>query len=263
MVYGPSGLGKTTVAATFSKHWPKSWPPKKGVVLKDMFWISVDGGATNSLGQFGVSIPEIALRDDLMSPPKKGETKTYVPDLINAMAHILKVAEEMVVNHGVECLVLDTASQLNNDICAYWDAPQRHPGPGPQYWGKVKNTEGRFFPNLMRLPCHLIILCHEKQIIDMGDDGAKKRVKALTPVGPHEFLPAISGSALGDYVQNMDVALSLLGSQRLKTKQFARKLHPLSAEGHMGKCRFQHLLDLEEEPDLRKLFNKLEKRKNT
>ena len=165
----------------------------------------------------------------------------------------------MVCEYGTEVIVLDTASQLNAEICAFWDEDQNRPVDDFKYWRKVRNTEAAFFPRLLRLPCDLVILSHEKPVLD-GVDSAKKRLKALTPSGDVEFTLAISGGALGDYYDNLDLAVTLLAKKKPGGKEFVRELHPYGVDGRSGKCRLQHLLDLKEKPHLGELRDKVRAR---
>ena len=84
LISGPSGCGKTFTAATISKYWPTGSLEIQGeeLVLKDLVWVSVDAGATTGLGQYNISVPEISIREDLMCPAKKGESKSHQKSII-------------------------------------------------------------------------------------------------------------------------------------------------------------------------------------
>jgi hypothetical protein len=265
LVSGPSCSGKTFVAATMSKYCPEKFDrvQKEQVDLPDVLWFSVDAGALIGLGQFNYNVREISLREGLMSPPKKGETKTYEKDLIKALAKALSLIQKMVCDYGVETVVIDTASQLNSEICSYWADPNRRPSIDMKYWSRVRDTEAAFFPKLLYLPCNLIVLSHEKPVLHIptrdGNDSAKKRLEAHTPDGNVEFALAICGGALGDYYANMDIAVTLMLKDPGRGKPFIRTLHP-RLDGRAGKCRLQQLLKSEEKPHLKLLCDRLRQR---
>ena len=264
LISGPSGVGKTFCAATMSEHFPKDLDSTydEELTLSDMLWCSVDAGALTGLGQFNITVPEISLLEDIMRPPKKGETKFYQADLIRALAKMLGLVKDAVCNHGIRTVVLDTASQLNREICTYWADPCRRPSDDFKYWRVVRDTEASFFPKLLTLPCNLIILSHEKAVLD-GVSAAEKRLKAVAPAGDHQFTLAISGGALGDYYANLDVAVTLLSRRKPGSKAVIRKLHPFGADGRVGKCRLQHLLNDTEEPHLQNLYQQLKRREKS
>jgi hypothetical protein len=269
LVYGPTGEGKTTLAATKSKYWKGRTRQKKRVELQDMVWISCDSNATECLEGLNYRVREYRLRDDLLRYPRKGEKKLTFTDPFAAMAHIMSGVQRLAMNDEISTVVLDTASALNSEFIGHLANKDEEaqklgakPMDGRRFWGQILQWEKATFGKLMKMPCHVVILCHEKQIIDYGDTTASdKKMHALTPSGKHEFQPAISGSALGDYYRDMSLGMVLLSSLNTRTKQRDRYLSLACSGGHIGKNRYVDILDDKEEADLGKLTKKLQQTK--
>lgn len=251
MIYGPSGMGKTFCAATMSEHWPEG-DLVGPVELSDCLWLSFDAGATTGFGQYGISVAEISFLDLMI-----GATH----DLMKATKMMVEAAQQMVANHGVKTIVLDTASIYDKHLVDYWfgtKAPlnKRQEVDNFAAWRCIGTSHYMLLTALLKLPVNLIVLCHEKPVNE-DDKNTQNKLTALTPVGAHEFIPAISGQSLGYYIQNTDLAVVLLGKQKPGGKGIVRYLSTVSTGGHLAKNRLAGKLAAQEPTNLKMLFDKM------
>lgn len=202
MTYGPSGVGKSFSALTFSRKCPASLShviPKEvkaagePALLDDLLWIGWDDGATLGFAQQGVSVPLIDV------------AKTEPQDLLRTIDEIVALAKvEAPKRHAI---VIDTVSELDSKIISYVENVERL--DGHDKWASVASKHKRFFGPLMRLPCHVLFLCHSKAEMEVtgGSQSAQQQAaqqrRKLAATGGSLVGPAITGSSRDLYRRNV------------------------------------------------------------
>lgn len=275
IVQGQFGSGKTTLAATLSKHFPSTGlatskhkgPPKH--ILKDLFWLCYDKGALLSFRERGIAVPRFDVRSYM------AEKKCSI---IQATEVGLREAEKAIAA-GAEWVIPDTLSTFDKGLDAHWhNIMFKEAKADPRNAGKNDNEliekiqipkYGRMFvyhkmlhDNLMNLGAGVCYLTHSKALVDLGlgssDDREKqKKVRAMVQTASGGLLvPDITGKGAGVYKADARLQLVVRASKGVGGKM-TRKVSADSPDGYETKNSWELSIQGEQEPHLGKLLAKI------
>lgn len=275
IIFGAFGVGKTWLAGSASKHWPKTIPSTEPVVLSDCLWIKADVGATEGFTPNGISVPTIDI-PNMLTPAVAGDETPKPRDIGEALQWTTHAAAHAVQEQGVSHIIVDTVSMLDRYIVDYWSKDENIPKNGKGEpdsrgkWGCVAQTHFRFWQSLTFLPAKTIFLCHAKTNESELATIEGKKIKrdeirnsaksaAVGTAGDNTIVPRISGSSAEVYLANVGLQLVLHAEQSLGSREFTRTLHPFGRKGGwQAKNRYQQFFKQEEPADLQHIYTKMQ-----
>jgi hypothetical protein len=253
VVHGAPGVGKTWLLLSFSKYWNDGGPAK----LNDILHIAFDSDAGVGARANGILVPTIDVRK-LMTPPKAGEARPYAKNILEALQFISKSIRNAIAS-GVETIIVDTVSMLDKDLTGYWDmnCPTTKSGAKDTraMWTLLFNTHKRFHADLRFVNANLLIACHSKAVIESDTkEGADQALK-MKAAGLPEIVPDLTGKSVNLY--QGDASAIFYMTKKRTPSGFKRTLHTMTAGEALVKNRWEGLLEDEEEPHLRRIYDKV------
>ena len=271
VVQGQYSAGKTTLAATLSKHMPDPLPTQKHkgppkYNLKDIFWLCYDKGALLSFKERGISVPRFDIRACM------AEKKCSV---LTATEMGLREAEKA----SRDWIVVDTVSTYDKMLDVYWlgsligdkalkdeDAAKSLSKLSEEVqikkFGLMFNSHKMLHDNLMRFGCGVMYLTHSKAEIDLGlgsaDDREKqKKVKQMTSVASGGILkPDITGKGAGVYKADARLQLVIVATKGANGK-LMRQVYADSWGGYETKNSWELSIQGPQEANMRKILAKV------
>lgn len=262
IVHGPRGAGKTRLAATASKYWPGKVPAAKPVHLKDMLWLSMDAGATDTMGELGVDADCMELTG-LLNDQRLWKDAGWVqrPTMLQVLNLMTQEAIDFCQGDPDRTVVVDTISTMDRHLNTY--AKERTVNSTNKYakYNVMLEVHSQFHERL-KFGCRRIIyLCHSKAMSEDANTAQKKKNLATKSPGLPDIIPSITGQGADVYINDASLELSILANSRLNgnKKGIERTVYPLQNLGFEAKSRFELSLNQEEKPHLGKIFNKIRK----
>jgi hypothetical protein len=260
IIHGPPGAGKTFLAGTASKHWPKVWPPKskKWINLSDMLWVPFDAGATDGFTEARIEVPTVPVLEVIKD----------VGSVERGLWRTVELIKDYVQSNPNTRIVPDTLTMLDKMLGEHFDrnCPVNQRGEKDTFamYRMILNTHKRFHSALRNTGCSIIYPCHSRVLIEaapgsqQGKTQANKKKAAAVPGTGADIVPDITGQARTLYTA--DASLQLVVRKTAapgKAKNFTWTVHPYGGQGFEGKCRYTLSLDESEPADLQKLFAKI------
>ncbi len=243
ILYSPPKHGKTFMAGTISEHWPEKLPAAEMTSLDDMLWFLFDRGGLDGFRENNLSAPFINLAE---ASGKKLQFE---------LKQALGLAKERVEAGITKTIVVDTLTGYDDMLVAFWqDVYAEAGGKGWEMYGKIKTDHMDFARKLKALSCNVLILCHPKVAVDVGDNTSKM---AKSMPGFSDVAPQLTGKSLQHYMGASSLILPLLAEK--KNGKVVRNVYPNGSKGWSGGNRFQQSLGDVEPADFQALVNKIRK----
>jgi GTPase SAR1 family protein len=269
VVHGQAGSGKTTSAASLSKHWPKTGLPtskatKANLVLDDLYWISFDLAATVGFRERGISVPEFSVPSFIADKKQWIEAGfKQTPSLKEAMTTGLQCLAATAAKGKTKWAVVDTISTLDRDVLL---DEQFKTEDGRRAYGELYTMHMSFHYALRRLGLNVCYLSHSKYItepVKTNPEAHANRQKqaVVLSAGSPDVVPAISGQGQGVYINDASFMFGLVAKEP-KPGEFSRRLIVNGAKAKVNgltyatKCRYELSLDAEEPADLGAMLKK-------
>lgn len=276
IVIGHSSAGKTTLAATLSKHFPSGGlpttkhkgPPKYN--LKDLHWGCYDKGALLSFKERGIAVPRFDIRAFM------AEKKASIVMATEAYLH----EAEKAARAGAEWLIVDTLSKYDEALDTYClttllgdkalkgenaekSVAQLTEQVQIKKYGLIFTFHKMLHDNLMRFGTGVCYLTHAKAEVDLaiGNDAEakdkQKKVRATQAVAGQSGIlkPAITGKGAGVYVRDARLQLALRVTKG--ATGMTRQLYAEPIDGFETKNSWELSIKGPQEPHLGKLLAKV------
>src|SRR3990167_3477187 len=256
LILGPPKHGKTSLCATYSKHF-RGWPsPDKVVFLDDLLWIGFDPNALEGLVGQGYDAPIVDL-----------SAKTGV-SLLPALEDCASDLPKLIKQLGTRAVVVNTGSVLDKNANEYWASVFKNSNNKFDQPKAVGITHNRFVSVLKSLGVSIFALAHAKtDMLDMSDPATIAREKASGLPGSGGISSQITGQTKGTYEGLVDMILPMQarpkqgkGLDGKPVMEFERVMYPRGGNGFEGAGRYLRFLDQEEPADLTKMFAKIRAR---
>ena len=251
IVHGTPGAGKTFFAASASEFFPDDMNDLgQGKIrdLEDMLWISVDDGATAGFKAAKIRVRELDLRA-LMG--EKG-----VPTALD-------MVRKLVSTQKFKYVVLDTISQLDKYLGGYYAQIHADNPNTFSLYRDILARHRRLHQDLSLLEGQKIYLAHSKALMEASQATAdqKNRAKAAAMAGADAIQVDITGQARNLYLASASLVVYLAATVAPGTgkREIKRIAYPYGGAGFEGKTRHQHILEYQEEPHLRHIFEKIQR----
>jgi hypothetical protein len=255
LVVGNIGSGKTFLAGTASKFWPKALPAKEMVDLKDMFWLQFDTKATagfkhNNVRAVTFDVNRYMSREDLW---KNGKP----PTIVQAIEVGLEEAEVFAKNYGPGAqIVVDTISKMDYklmlhhmEVAAKEAMVTGKDNPYRKFDLNLK-AHNLIHETLKQIGFSTIIYCcHEKAL---GQDVDKAQATRI--VGGACWGPDLTGAAPKFYKSDTSMQLVMQTTKGLKGSITRKVICGINDTGHESKNRYEGLVPEINEADLGKIL---------
>ena len=276
IVLGHPNAGKTTLATTLSKFYPKDGLPTikhKGpakYTLKDLYWGCYDKGALLSFKERGIAVPRFDIRAYM------AEKKASI---VGATEAFLMEAEKA-VRSGAQWVIVDTLSKYDEAIDTYClrtllgdkalrsenvekSVAQLTEQVQIKKYGLLYGFHKLLHDELTKLGAGICYLTHAKAQNDVSvgvDAEAKeklKKVRATTSVAGQTGVlkPAVTGQGLGVYVRDARLQLALRVTKG--ASGLVRQLYAEPIDGFETKNAWELSIKGPQEPHLGKLLAKV------
>ncbi len=241
-IHGPPGHGKTTFAASASEHFESK-------DLKDMLFLQFDLGGLDGLKAKGYKVAFIDTRA-LMAE------KGAVRGTFDALDILAKHTEQ---NKDLRYIVVDTISEMDK---LWHEAIDKIEDDGRALYRQMLNNHIRFYNRVINISlktaAKAIFIAHSKaKVLDQtATEGQKKTQTADKLPGGNDIQVDVTGQGHGIYTRNGSLVIAMQ-CRSIKGKPDVYVALPNGGGGFEGKNRFKGILNEEESPNLRAIFNKL------
>lgn len=253
VIHGPPKHGKTFLAASASEFFPEDMDELgsgKKFELDDMLWVSFDDGATAGFRGAGLKVRELSFRPLLAQKP--------LPDALDLLAALVKKA---FAAHPVKYIVGDTISMLDRMLVDYYATLHESSENTFAMWKDVLRRHMRFRAAMSAIPAEKIYNFHSKAQLEASQKTPDQRARADAAKlpGGEAITPDISGQARTAYIGNSSLELTIkcLVAPGKGKREVRRVVYPYGSGGFEGSNRYHHVLEYEEEPHLRHIFEKI------
>lgn len=263
MVVGASNAGKTGTALTISEMIPDEFPKQKEfVTLEDVLYLRIEHRGLSPLLGIKLKIPEDNIRDvsQIKTVGYKDGTGSIV-EFQNALQDAFDWVHDRCAKDPSLKLVIDSVSAIDTRVAPAMKNKYREKKFGA--FDTILSFYGALCGDLTVLPCQYVLTMHTKKISVYDDAGAKARdEKGVIERGesvPSDF--AITGNAREYFYQLMDEIWPVENvAERVKGKVVReRRLRPLGNNLQPHKTGLEEYLHDKEDPNLRKLLNRIKK----
>ena len=260
LIYGAFGAGKSTLAATASRYWPKEglpttkWGKKTPkVVLEDMLFILTDPfDPLGGLRERGIAVPCFDVNAWIKEKP--GRTA------LDAIAATYEEAARFVTGGG-KWLVHDTVTSWDSLLEAYCrkNMPLSKGGKDDsrRMYGMLYQYNLKIHHLAVGLGINIIYNAHYKSSIDFGEltPAQLAAAKATQSAGGiAAILPAITGKAQAAYKGGSTFVLALVKQVAPGSKGSSRKLYTIATTEMEAKNRYELSLPPIMEADMREVL---------
>ena len=232
-IHGPPKCGKTVTAATSSKYFTEFPRPKDSPIieLKDMLWLQLDNGATDTLWDSRYDVPVLSLKQTLQAT-NYNEARAAKLMIDAAKEHIKSTPE-------CKFVVADTISLLDKAFVSRYSEVHEDSDNSFDVWRDVLNAHRRFHLRLKGLPVIRLYLFHSKA----ENEAVIKKSKAATDkkkaneANAGTIHPDITGQAITLY--RGEVSAMLTQAAKKGPKGMSYILQTTTTGGSEAGKRFQ------------------------
>jgi len=234
--HGAKKVGKSILALTGSKFFPKELSADSPVVLEDVMVWAFDNGALRGAKALGLQVPHVA---DFAKVP--------YTEIFDAVKQAVVKTAELAEKGLIKWLVCDTISKLDKKLKTYWREKLAGSRDKFALYDAMLASHQKFFETVNSLPCHLVFLCHSKANLHEDDD-TKVRAKASGLEGVQSLIELdITGQAKDAYRGDSDM-VAPVKKQRNGRGVMERVILPEGDGFYEGSSRWQGILDPKGEP---------------
>jgi hypothetical protein len=263
-VYGETGAGKSSFAASLSQYWPSDafTRAKKGgtkINLADCYPLLADADGLAALSTKGITMPHY----DLLAVMTERDTWQAVglraqPSFWDAVMHYPKVLAKRVQSGETTIGGVDTVSGLDPflfDACAHASPP----GDTRALFGLMLRR-WRELHIALRLSRAVLVYQFHTRAVDptTQSDGAQAKNSTVLAIGGAHIMPDVQGSGPKIFYRDSTQIFYLratLGKAGVQRTVLTR----VNDLGCMVKNRYEDALDPVEPPDFRAILTKVRK----
>lgn len=247
-LYGPPGHGKTVAAASAARNFPQTIPNKGPIVkLEGILFLQADRGGTDSLRSLGLAADVINI--------SKYTTVHSIRQIINAAAEYVKT-------NGIETLIIDTLSSLDNALLADL-TPKFDSGKKFGLYQTLLAEHLDTLRTLRSLPCNVVFLCHSKAkaTFKEGEFAEAAQVKELATETPGEFSVRmdLNGKMHEHIMAQCSIVIPTI-AEKIGNREPDYCLYPNGYSGFQAKTRYKCFAN-KEKPNLYEMFQRVKNQK--
>lgn len=252
MIHAPAGSGKSTIGGSLSKHFVARPVVERTsqIILSDLLWLQLDRDGLKVLQALGLE-PHFY---ELSARPE--DAAMFVSALLKKLDEVPSKMKEL----GCEYLVVDTLTSLAMYLDSFYlakDALSAKPNIQRAH-GTSQAVFRQIVGKLVALPCKQLWLSHSRSAYinedshDASTEAALARTKAMRP-GNYDVTPGFTPGNMA-FLQNIPSLILAIEA----AADGKRSIITSEGLGYYTKNRLGSLLAPREQPNLRKLVNKIE-----